>query len=69
MSGVAINSVCIKEVYNKSGDCCHLTFFFVPPIFMNDVLHDVICLISIDSTFTLNNFDIEQLGFEHSWKV
>ena len=39
----------------------YLILCFCYPIFLNDVLVDMICLISTDSMFIPNNVDIEEL--------
>ena len=57
-----MKSVCSKEVY--SGNFNFLIFNFIfcffPPICLNEIFHDVICLVNTDAIFNLNNVNVEQ---------
>ena len=42
-----------------SGNLLHL--FLCYPIFLDDVIDDLICLINTDTMFTLDNVNVEEL--------
>ena len=71
MRGVSTKSVFSKKVYVGNGDLPKFNFIFCSPlpIFLNDIFHDVICLVNTDAIFTLNNVNFEEFYFEPSWRV
>ena len=64
MRGVAINSVFSNKVSTGKGllKFCFI-FYLCSLILLNNVFHDVICLVNTDSIFTLNYVSVDDIYF------